>query len=114
MFGSVGDLLKKEKDEGADHTLVHEKITYTFIASGGRHRTCQLEVLKSRHEQGTTDYLAISENRALNTLYQMVSEHCIDFSPENFGVQFHIYRRELGRLLDAHEGCRGRYCSQAS
>ena len=39
----------------------------------------------------------------------MVGEPAIPFKEEDFNQQFHIYMRELRRLLDADEGCRGKY-----
>ena len=47
--------------------------------------------------------------RALNSLYWMVGEPVISFSEEEFNQQFQIYMKELSKLLDADEGCRGKY-----
>lgn len=111
IFGSVGDVLQKEKDEGATHTLTPEKITYSFKASGGMDRRMQLEVLKSRKHPSSVDarYLAFAENRPLNTLYMMVAESCVKFNKQNFNLQFQIYKRELGKLLDADPGCKDHF-----
>merc|ERR1712025_1073800 len=75
---------------------------------GGNDRRCELEVLKNRDEQGNW-YAIIAENRPLNTLYRMVGEPTILFKEEDFNQQFLIYMRELRRLLDEDEGCRGKY-----
>ena len=120
-LGSVEDILHKEKEEGSEHILTREKISYQYEASSGMHRTAQLEVLKIIIN-GDTIYMAIAEIRGLKTFYNMLAEPCIDFRSgslsgvflfdiprwENFQMQFHIYRRELARLLDEDEGCRGR------
>ena len=39
----------------------------------------------------------------------MVGEPAIKFSEEDFNRQFHIYKSELQKLLDADDGCRGKY-----
>ena len=39
----------------------------------------------------------------------MVGEPAIKFSEEDFNRQFHIYKSELQKLLDADVGCRGNY-----
>ena len=120
-LGSVEDILRKEKEEGSEHTLTRENISYEYYAPAGRHRTAQLEVLKFRNKDDLI-YMAISENRLLRSFYEMLSSPCVDFRYicssescsvdiprwENFQMQFHIYRRELARLLDEDEGCRGR------
>jgi len=107
-LGSVEDILYKEKEEGSEHTLTKESISYEYFASSGRHRRAQLEVLKFRNK-GDVIYVAISENRLLKTFYQMLFEPCIDFRWENFQMQFNIYRRELARLLDEDESCREKW-----
>ena len=76
-------------------------------ASGGNNRMCQLEVLKNQDEEGNW-YAVFAENRPLNTLYRMVGEPVIPFSEEDFNRQFHIYMRELQKLLD-EKGCKGKY-----
>merc|ERR1712106_333286 len=108
IWGSVGDIFKKEKENGSNHKLSVEKITYGFKASGGNERRCELEVLKNQDEEGNW-YAIFAENRPLNTLYRMVGEPVIPFSEEDFNQQFHIYMKELRKLLDADEGCRGKY-----
>ena len=77
-LGSVEDILHKEKEEGSEHTLTRECISYEYFASSGRHRRAQLEVLKFRNK-GDMIYVAISENRLLRTFYQMLSDPSIDF-----------------------------------
>ena len=120
-LGSVEDILRKEKEEGSEHTLTKENISYEYYASAGRHRRVQLEVLKFRNK-GDMIYMVISEDRLLRSFYEMLSSPCVDFRYicssescsvdiprwENFQMQFHIYRRELARLLDEDEGCHGR------
>ena len=77
-FGSVEDILHKEKEEGAEHTLTKDKIKYEYQASSGMKRTSQLEVLKWQIKHDVI-YLVISENRILKTFYQMLSEPSVDF-----------------------------------
>jgi hypothetical protein len=105
--GSVADLVGKEREPGACHTLTTEKISYRYTASGGVARTAQLEVLKCR-SAGRVTYLAYSENRALNTLHQMVLEPCIGFGPAAFSTELQLYLRALRRLLEADPACRER------
>ena len=114
--------------------IIRERESEAFILGNGREREfpltpdrirqAQLEVIKFRTEEGLV-YLTVSENRLLNTFYCMLSEPCINFGLEwiqsvisnitsckrweSFRTQFNIYRRELARLLDEDEGCRGRY-----
>ena len=106
-FGSVKDIVVKEKEQGSSHCLARSKVTYTYTASGGMERRAQLEVLVWR-EGGRTTYLAFSENRALNSLQQMVDEPCIRFTSTDFHTQFGLYRVELARLLEGDVGCRDR------
>ena len=83
-------------------------ILFCIQASGGQNRRCELEVLKNQDEEGNW-YAILAENRPLNTLYRMVGEPAIRFSEEDFNRQFHIYKCELQKLLDADDGCRGKY-----
>ena len=106
-FGSVKDIVVKEKEQGSSHCLARGKIAYSYVASGGMERTAQLEVLVWR-EGGRTTYLAFSENRALNSLQQMVDEPCIRFTRTDFQTQFTQYRAELVSLLEGDTGCRDR------
>lgn len=113
IFGSVGDVLQAMREADATHTLTTENINYSFKASGGMPRNMQLEVLKSRKisENGEIifNYLAFAENRPLKTLYMMVADPLMKFSQHNFNIQFEIYKRELGKLLDADPKCKDRY-----
>jgi len=108
IWGSVSDILKKEKENDSKHRLSNEKITYTFKASGGNNRKCELEVLKNQDEDGNW-YAIFAENRPLNTLYRMVGEPVIPFSEEDFNRQFHIYMDTLKNILDNDEGCKNKY-----
>jgi len=108
IWGSVRDITKKEKENGSKHRLFVEPIYHKFMASGGNIRTCKLQVLKNWDETGNW-YAMFAENRPLNTLYKMVGEAVIPFSEEDFNRQFQSYMMELRKLLDADEGCRGKY-----
>ena len=77
-LGSVEDILRKEKEEGSEHTLTRENISYEYYAPAGRHRTAQLEVLKFRNKDDLI-YMAISEDRLLRSFYKMLSSPCVDF-----------------------------------
>ena len=57
----------------------------------------------------TFHYLAFAENRPLKTLYMMIADPFVKFSQHNFNLQFKIYKRELGKLLDSDRDCRDRY-----
>ena len=51
----------------------------------------------------------MAENRPLTCLYDMVDNPAIKFTQEDFKLQFRVYMRELRRLLDDDEGCKGQY-----
>merc|ERR1711915_1010684 len=107
-WGSVSDIVAKEREGISNHTLTTEKITYTFKASGGHERRSELEVLKLRNKDENW-YAAFAENRPLSTMYRMVGAPALAFTEEDFNRQFKIYMENLRDLLDADEGCKNRY-----
>ena len=76
VWGSVEDLIKKEKERETESSLIisREFIDYEYTPSAGTGRRLKLELLKLRDKKdGKNYYTVVAENRSLSALAKMAN-----------------------------------------
>ena len=74
VWGSVDDLIEKEKENESSLKISREFIEYEYTPSSGSSRKMKLELLKLRDQSGKNYYTVLAENRSLSALAKMANK----------------------------------------
>ena len=97
------DLQQKEKSVKFS---IEQPIQCEYKASCGQGRFSEVELLKIRDtKNGHNCYVALAENRQVNTLHRMVLAREIQFTKEDMALQLNIYMSTINSLLEEDEVC---------
>jgi len=113
-LGTRKYLLSKEKEKYTSNNFcVPDDIEYKYEVNGTE-RKSKLEVIKMKRNDEVL-YAVLAENRPLSSLVKLVnqtgkfgknSEPQVFIKEEELSVHFHVFKRELQRLLDEDEMCK--------